>query len=383
MTEHSADVLICGGAITGCATAAALADLGFAGRIVVVEPDPTHARAATALSASGIRQQFSTALNVRISAHGLAVIRAHGIAFHEQGYLTLAATEAQAAVLRASHAVQVAEGASVALLDSDALAARFPHLRTEDIRLAALGLAGEGWFDNMGLLAAFRDRARAAGVRFLRDAVVGLEVSGGRVTAARLAGGDRIACGTFVNAAGGRGTEIAAMAGIALPVEPRKRTVFAFVCAAPPVGRLPLMIDPTGVWCRPEGACFIAGCAPDPDPMVDAEDFEPRHAEWEDVVWPALAARSAAFEAVKLTGFWAGHYDMNTLDANAIVGPHPEIGNLLFANGFSGHGLQQAPAIGRGLAEWIITGGWQSLDLAPLGFARIAEGRPFRELAVI
>jgi glycine/D-amino acid oxidase-like deaminating enzyme len=133
----------------------------------------------------------------------------------------------------------------------------------------------------------------------------------------------------------------------------------------------------------PEGACFIAGCTPDPDPAVAAEDFEPRHDEWEDVVWPALAARSPAFEAVKLTGFWAGHYDMNTLDANAIVGPHPEIGNFLFANGFSGHGLQQAPAVGRGLAEWIVTGGWQSLDLSPLGFARIAEGRPFRELAVI
>jgi glycine/D-amino acid oxidase-like deaminating enzyme len=383
MTTPDADVLICGGAIVGSATAAALVDLGYTGRVVVVEPDPTHARAATALSASGIRQQFSTALNVRISAHGLAVIRAHGIAFHEQGYLHLAATGAQAEVLRASHALQVAEGAKVALLDPAALAARFPHLRTDDIRLGALGLAGEGWFDNMGLLAVLRDRARAAGVEYRRDAVVGLEVTSGRVTAARLAGGDTIACGTFVNAAGGQGAEIAAMAGIALPVERRKRTVFAFACAVPPEGRLPLTIDPSGVWFRPEGGCFIAGFTPDPDPAVAAEDFEPRHGEWEDVVWPALAARSPAFEAVKLTGFWAGHYDMNTLDANAIVGPHPEIGNFLFANGFSGHGLQQAPAVGRGLAEWIVTGGWQSLDLSPLGFARIAEGRPFRELAVI
>jgi glycine/D-amino acid oxidase-like deaminating enzyme len=383
MTSSSADVLICGGAIIGSATAAALVDLGYTGRVVVVEPDPSHARAATALSASGIRQQFSTALNVRISAHGLEVIRAHGIAFHEQGYLHLAATEAQAEVLRASHSVQVAEGARVALLDRAALGTRFPHLRTDDIRLGALGLAGEGWFDNMGLLAALRERARAAGVEYRRDAVVGLTVAGGRVTAARLAGGDTIACGTFVNAAGGQGAEIAAMAGIALPVERRKRTVFAFASAAPPEGRLPLTIDPTGVWFRPEGACFIAGCTPDPDPAVAAEDFDPRHQEWEDVVWPALAARSPAFEALKLTGFWAGHYDMNTLDANAIVGPHPEIGNFLFANGFSGHGLQQAPAVGRGLAEWIVTGGWRSLDLSPLGFERIAAGRPFRELAVI
>lgn len=383
MVEEAADVLVAGGAVVGSSVAAHLAAQGFGGRIVVVEPDPGFARAATALSASGIRRQFSNPLNVAISAYGLAQIRARGLAFHENGYLYLAATGAEEAELRRRHAAQAGGGAEIALLDPAALAERFAFLRTGDLRLGALGLAGEGWFDGMGLLAAYRAEARAGGVEERRDAVAGLVVRGGRVVEARLAGGGRIGCGVFVNATGGRGAEVAAMAGLALPVERRKRTVFAFAAAEPPAGRLPLTIDPSGVWFRPEGGRFIAACAPDPDPEVAADDFEPRHEEWEAVVWPALAARSAAFEALKVTGAWAGHYDMNVLDANAVVGPHPEIANFLFANGFSGHGLQQAAAVGRGLAELIATGAYRSLDLGPLGYGRIAAGAPFPEAAVI
>jgi glycine/D-amino acid oxidase-like deaminating enzyme len=198
-----------------------------------------------------------------------------------------------------------------------------------------------------------------------------------------LEGGGRIACGAIVNAAGGRGAELAATAGLALPVERRKRTVFVFAAADPPPGPLPLTIDPSGVWFRPEGGRFIAACAPEPDPEVAADDFEPRHGEWDEVVWPALAARSPAFEALKLTGAWAGHYDMCLLDHNAVVGPHPEAPAFLFANGFSGHGLQQAPAVGRALAERLALGEYRSLDLGPLGYARVAAGAPFREDAVI
>jgi glycine/D-amino acid oxidase-like deaminating enzyme len=378
-----ADVLIAGGAALGCSTAAHLVALGHPGRILVVEPDPSLGRSATARSAGGVRRQFSNPLNVAISAYALEAIRDLGLPFHEQGYLTLAATPAQEAALRAAHAVQTAAGAAVALLDPAALAARFPHLATGDLRLGALGLAGEGWVDPMGLVAAWRARARAGGVEFRRDAVAGLRVAGGRVVEATLAGGARVACGAVVNATGGAGAETAALAGLALPVERRKRTVFAFASAAPPPGRLPLMVDPTGVWCRPEGGRFLAGCTPDPDPEVAADDLVPRHEEWEAVVWPALAARSRAFEALKLTAVWAGHYDMNPLDANAVVGPHPEVPNFLFANGFSGHGLQQAAAVGRGLAEWLTFGAFCSLDLGPLGYGRVAAGAPFPEAAVI
>lgn len=385
----SADVVICGGAVVGSAVAHYLKALDFGGSIVVVERDPSYARAATALSCSGIRQQFSNALNVRISAFGVSVIRdfpalaGMDLNFREQGYLTLASTQAQARALREDHAVQTAEGAGTVLMDAAALAARFPHLNVADISLAAFGARDEGWFDNTGLMQGFRRLAFAAGAVWLTDEVAGLRVAHGRVTEVRLVRGGRIVCGAFVNAAGGRGAEVAALAGIVLPVERRKRTVFSFATADPPTGPLPLMIDPTGVWCRPEGPGFIAACTPDPDPAVDAEDFEPRHAEFEDLVWPALAARSQHFEALKVQRMWAGHYDMNLLDHNVIVGPHPAIANFHFANGFSGHGLQQAPAIGRGLAEIIALGGYRTLDLGPLGFGRIAEELPFLERAVI
>ena len=295
----SADVLICGGAVVGSAVAFYLTELGFRGRVVVVEPDPTYARAATALAASGIRRQFSNPLNVRISAFGLEAIRRFGLDFHERGYLTLAAPGPQEAALRADHAVQAAEGAEIELLAPPQLAERFPHLNVGDLALAAIGARGEGWFDNIGLMQAFRSGARARGVEYVRDAVAGIELAGARVAAARLAGGGRIACGAFVDAAGGGGAEVAAMAGIALPVERRKRTVFAFAAADPPRGALPLMVDTSGVWCRPEGDRFIAGATPEPDPAVAADDFEPRHDEWEEVVWPALAARSPAFEALQ------------------------------------------------------------------------------------
>ena len=383
MAAKAADVVIAGGAAVGSSVAWHLGDLGFDGRAVVVEPDPTYARAATALSAAGIRQQFSTAVNVEIAGYGVELIRRLEIDFRENGYLRLAGSPAGAAALRRAHAAQEAAGAEVALLGPAEIAARFPHLRPDGLVLGALGLRSEGWFDNMGLLHALRHGARAAGVTYLSDRVVGIDCARGAVRAVRLESGGRIDCAHLVNAAGGQGADVATMAGQRLDVERRKRTVFAFRVADPPRGPLPLVVDPSGVWVRPEGDGFIAGATPDPDPAVAADDFDPRHAEWEGVVWPTLAARSPAFEACKLTGFWAGHYDVHTLDHNAVIGPHPEIPNFLFANGFSGHGLQQAPAVGRGLAEWIVHGRYMSLDLGPLGYARVAAARPLVEDAVI
>lgn len=383
MAADASRVVIVGGAVVGSSVAWHLVQLGFDGLVTVIEPDPTYSRAATALSASGIRTQFSTGLNIEMAAYGLELIRRLGIDFRENGYLRLAGDADGAEALRRANAAQVSAGAEVALLEPAEIAARFPHLRLDGLVLGALGLRGEGWFDNMGLLRALRDGARAAGVTYLSDRVGGLERSGSAVRAVRLAGGGSIACDVLVNAAGGQGAEVAAMAGLSLHVERRKRTVFAFNAADPPHGPLPLVVDPTGIWVRPEGSGFIAGATPDPDPAVAADDFDPRHDEWEEVVWPVLAARSPAFEACKLTGFWAGHYDVHPLDHNAVIGPHPELPGFLFANGFSGHGLQQAPAVGRGLAEWIVHGRYTSLDLDPLGYARVAASRPLVEDAVI
>jgi FAD-dependent oxidoreductase domain-containing protein 1 len=390
---QSCDVAIVGGGVVGSAIAFfLLGPMAFAGRVVVVEKDPTYAAAATSRSAGGIRQQFSTPENIAMSSFGAQFVKhvgdylsvegeAPSIPFTEWGYLFLA-TPAGIATLEANHRTQRALGADIALFDPAALKARFPWLKVDDLAGGSLGLSNEGWVDPYSLLQAFKRKARSLGAVYLTDEVVGLERRGGRIEALTLAKGGRLACGRLVDCAGYHAHEVAAMAGIDLPIRPRKRFVFVFDCRAP-IERAPLMIDPSGVYFRPEGASYIGGVSPPEDLDPDCLDFEIDYGLFEDVVWPTLAERVPAFEAIKLVRAWAGHYDYNTLDQNAILGPHPEIGNLYFANGFSGHGLQQSPAVGRATAELIVHGAYRSIDLTRFGYERVLKGEPLVELNVV
>jgi len=391
LIPSSTDILIVGGAAVGCAAAYFLkAELDFPGSVTVVERDPTYARASTTLSAASIRQQFSTPENIRMSRFGIEIIRdleerfgpEASVGFHEGGYLLLASMAGEE-VLRANWRVQRAEGADILLLQPQELAARFPWLSVEGIAAGAWGQSGEGWFDAHSLLDLFRKAARKAGAAFVKGEVTGIERSGGRVTGVTLAGGERIACGTLVDAAGPQAGDVAGLAGIRLPVEPRKRSVFVVRCRTPLPG-MPLLVDPGGIYVRPEGDVYICGGAEDErdDPRADG-DFEVDYRLYEDVVWPALATQIPAMEELKLVRAWAGHYDYNTLDQNAVIGPHPEVTNFLFANGFSGHGLQQAPAAGRAVAELITAGRFTTLDLTIFGYERVAQNRPVFELNVI
>lgn len=390
MSEQTYDVVIVGGAAVGSSIAYFLThDLGFAGSIAVIERDPTYAHAATTLSAASIRQQFSTPENIRMSRFGVAFFRDlkarfgpdADISFRERGYLLLAG-KSGADTLIANHVVQEAEGADIVLLDPDALAAKFPWLNVSDLMLGAFGRTGEGWFDAHSLLTLLRTAARAKGARYIHGEVTGISRGGTRITGVTLANSERIACGALVNAAGPQAGDVAALAGIMLPVEPRKRSVFVVACGTPFPG-MPLMVDPSGVWVRPEGEMYICGVSPPEDADPRATDFEVDFPLFDDVVWPALAHRVSALETLKLQRAWAGHYDYNTFDQNAVIGRHPEIANFIFANGFSGHGLQQSPATGRAVAELIARGKFISLDLSIFGYERVAERRAVRELNVI
>jgi glycine/D-amino acid oxidase-like deaminating enzyme len=396
------DVVIVGVAVIGSAVAYYLAaNPDFKGSILVVERDPTYLTASTSLSSSSIRTQFSNPINVRISQYGSEVIRNFGemmqvgddkpdLGFHSGGYLFLASTPEQVEILRENHVAQKACGADVVLWNRDELGEAFPHLNVADIELASYGRSGEGWFNNTGLMYGFKNKARSLGAEYVTGEVVGIGREGDAVTQITLKSGAVVKAGTIVNASGPRAALTAKMAGLHIPVEPRKRTLFVFDCANTPEGtaavnqgRLPLMIDPSGVFCRPEGRFFLSGCPPIEDPAADWDDFEPRYEEFEEIIWPALAERSAAFEAIKVVNQWAGHYDFNTLDHNLVVGRHPQVRNFIFANGFSGHGLQQGPATGRGVSELIVYGEYRTLDLTEVGFERIVENRPFLEKAVI
>jgi FAD-dependent oxidoreductase domain-containing protein 1 len=388
---HKADIVIIGGAIMGASLAWFLREEGFSGSIALIERDPAFAQAATTLSCASIRQQFSIRENIRLSRFTLGFFRElkalfgaeADIAFNEKGYLILASEEGLP-VLKANYDIQKEEDADVIIEDAEALVRRFSWLSPEGIAAGTLGLSGEGWFDAHALLALIRKGLKGRDIEFVSDKVTGIVRRGERVESVELAGGGRIAAGLVVNAAGPQAGEVAAMAGIALPVEPRKRSVFVFE-ARDNFDDMPLLVDPSGIYVRPEGRTYITGGAEpaETDGPADPEDFSPDWHLFEEVIWPVLATRVPAFEALKQTSAWAGHYDYNTLDQNAVIGPHPEVTNFLFANGFSGHGLQQAPAVGKALAELIVHGEYRTIDCTAFGYARIAENRPFRELNVI
>lgn len=385
------DVVIIGGAIVGSSVAYYLREEGFTGSIALVDRDPQFEHAATTLSCASIRQQFSIPENIRLSQFTLGLFRRlkeefgpdADIGFRENGYLILSTADGLPA-LRANHAAQKAEGADIVIEDAEALSRRFPWLSPEDIAAGAFGRTGEGWFDAHAYLQLFRRALRTKNVDLIHASVTGIERQGQRVVAVLLDSGERLEAGSVVNAAGPSAGKISAMAGIALPVEPRKRSVFVFE-ARERFSDMPLLVDPSGVYVRPEGSVYIAGGAEaeETDGPADPADFEPDWPLFEEAIWPILATRIPAFEAIKPTRAWAGHYDYNALDQNAVIGPHPEIADFFFANGFSGHGLQQAPAVGRAIAELIVHGGYRTIDCSVFGYERIRDNRPYRELNVI
>jgi len=380
------DVVIVGGAAVGSAAAYFLARAGGLS-VLVIERDPSYRDCATTRSLASIRHQFSTPENIRMSMFGTTFMRraheelavdglAPDIAFREGGYLFLATPEGLP-VLQQNHATQRAEGADVVLLDRDGLGARFPWLATQDLAAGSLGLSGEGWLDAHALMHAFRRKAIALGAEYRAAEAVALDAD-----AVRLADGRRVACGLVINAAGTGAVALARTAGIHLPVHSRKRCVFQFRSPAA-LGPCPLVIDPTGLYFRPEGDGYLCGIAPPEAEDPECHDFEVPLHWWEERLWPALAQRVPGFEAARLLSAWAGHYDVNHLDANVILGPHPDRPGLLFANGFSGHGLQQSPAIGRALSELALHGGFRTLDLSRLGWARVLANQPLRERNVV
>ncbi len=392
----SYDVVIIGGAMLGSATAWFLADNpDFKGSVLVVERDPSYEFAATSHTNSCIRQQFSSELNVRISQFGAEFVQnlprymggdAPQLKIQNFGYLYLAGTEAGAETLREAQAVQAAAGAATRLMSPGQIKAAYPFYEVDDLVLGSINTVDEGYFDGITLFDWFRRQARARGIEYVANKVVALTMGAGetRVESVTLASGQIVACGQVVNASGTRGAVTARMAGIAIPIEPRKRFTWVISAERPLDRDLPLTIDPSGVHMRQDGkTTYMIGGHSDDDPAVAFDDFAMDHGIWQDHIWPTIATRIPQFEAVKVQREWVGHYDFNTLDQNAIVGPHDRVGNFLFLNGFSGHGLQQSPAMGRGTAEWLTYGEYRSLDLTPLGFDRVAEGRAYLEKAII
>jgi glycine/D-amino acid oxidase-like deaminating enzyme len=385
-------VAIVGGGIVGSATAYYLKKHGFTGTVAIIEKDTSYAKCCTALSCGGIRQQFSTPENIALSKFGLNVIRNlkqefgddADVGFREQGYLILASAQGRT-ILEQNHAIQKANGADNVLLDPEGLARRFPWLNPDGLECGCFGVSGEGWLDPYSFMSLFRKAAAARGVDIIPSKAERLSVTGGRIGGLTLADGTELTCSALVNAAGAGAGELARMAGIDFPVGPRKRYVYVFDCqgADESLHKAPLTVDPSGFYMRPEGRNFICGLSPE-------EADEPAEMNWdvdydwfEERIWPMMAGRIPAFEAIKVINAWTGHYDYNALDQNGIFGPPPGLSNFLFANGFSGHGFQQGPASGNAIAELIVHGEYRTIDLSRFGYGRILRNEPLFEQNVI
>ncbi len=392
------DIVIIGGAIMGSSTAWFLTDNpDFKGSILVIEKDPSYEKAGTTLSNSCIRQQFSTELNVRISQFGAEFYknlrkymggdeRVPQLSIRNFGYFYLADTQSFADVLRENQKVQHAAGAATQLMTPQEIQHNYPFYNTDDLVLGSINRVDEGYFDGSTMFDWWKRSARERGAEYVQNEVVAMtkNKNGTCIESVTLKSGEVISCGQVVNATGTRAALTAKMAGIALPIEPRKRYTWIFKAEKPLHVDLPLTIDPSGVHVRENGGgTYMGGGHAEIDPAVDHDDFAMDHSLWENHIWPTIATRIPQFDAVKVTSEWAGHYDSNVLDHNAVTGSHPQIKNFIFLNGFSGHGLQQSPAMGRATSEWLTYGEYKTLDLTPFHFDRIANNAPIIEKAII
>lgn len=422
LPPERADIVIVGGGVVGWSIAYWLKTkerVRGEVKVVVVERDPTYSRASTVLSAGGIRQQFSLAENILLSLHSanfmrnindhLGVLNEEPVdlQFNHSGYLFLA-SDAVAHIMEDNYRTQRYAGAQVSLLSPTQLKEKFPWINTDGVALASYGLENEGWFDPWTLLGAFRRKAISLGVIACTGEVTGFkhttrraytpdgeQLSIHRITSVKVQMPNSleyqpVECAVVVNAAGAFSGKLAEMvntdsAAITVPVEPRKRYIYVVHCPDGPGLDTPFLIDYSGVYFRREGlgGSYIAGTSPEETEEPDTNDLEVDHQFFEDKVWPSLAHRVPTFERLKVTSAWAGFYDYNTFDQNGIVGLHPLVNNMYVAAGFSGHGLQHSPAVGRAVAELIMEGGFKTIDLSALDFRRILKREPVLERNIV
>lgn len=390
------DVVIIGGATMAANAAWFLAsNPDFKGKVLIVEPDPTFAKAQTGASNNCMRQQFANPINVRIgqfAAEFVKNFRANlggdpavpHLSIRSFGYLYLSDTPVLTEVLMRDQAVQAANGAGTRMVSAAEIAALYPFYKLDDIQSGSLNTRDEGYYNAPLMVEWLIRKSLERGVEYIRNRVTAIGREGDRVTSVTLASGEVIGAGHVVNAAGTRAGEVATLAGLKLDIQPKRRYTYVFRAKQPLDRDLPLTIDPTGVHFRQFGDDYLIGCPPmGPDDTMAPDDFSAEEGIWEKKLHPIVSNRIPQFKEVEIVDFWMGHYDYNTFDYNVVIGPHDRVGNFHFINGSSGHGSQQGPAVGRGVAEQIIYGSFKSMDLTSFLYARFAKGERVVERAVI
>jgi FAD-dependent oxidoreductase domain-containing protein 1 len=384
------DVVIVGGAIMGSCTAYFLKQLAPGLSVAVIEPDPTYEFASTLKASGGVRRLFSCPENIAMSNFGIEFIERFGVEmavdgeqpaidWRPNGYLFIVPPNSMH-VLEANAVAQREQGVEVQLLLPQELKACYPSMNVDDLGGAALS-PKDGWCDPNGMLQGVRRKAKSLGVAFIKDRVVALEHDDAAVRAAKLESGVTLHADHFVNAAGAWAAQVAGMAGMTLPIAPLPREEYYFTCESK-LEPLPFVKDLSRLAFRPEGAGYSGG-------LVNGDAargfrFDVDYDYFDNVMWPALAHRFPAMEAVKLQRAWTGLYEQCELDGNPIIGRWERgLKNFYVVAGFSGHGLMHGPAAGRGIAELIVRGRYESIDLARLGYDRVVNAAPYRERGIL
>jgi FAD-dependent oxidoreductase domain-containing protein 1 len=390
MNHDACDVLIIGGGIMGSAVAYYLKHADANLDVVVVEMDPTYSKASTTLSMANVRIQFSFEKNIRISQFTFEVLENFGeemavgdnrpnISFRREGNLFLV-DDSGMQTAEAAISLQKSLGCRVAWWTPKDIKENYPLYAPDQMAGGTFSLP-DGHFDAYAFLMGYKKKARSMGTRFIENRVTEVLTAGSRVSGVRLASGETLSAGCVVNCAGAWAAEVARSARINLPVLPVKRQIFVLDTAVKPQGPLPLTILPSGLYFRTEtGGRILLGKSMPQDPV--GFDFSWDDKRFSEILWPELAEFVPAFDTLKLLRGWAGLYAVNTLDGNAILGEWPELQGFFLANGFSGHGLQQAPAVGRYLSELILKLP-PTLDLSCFGAERIVENRPLSEIGLV
>jgi len=390
MEKNCYDVVIVGGGIMGCSTAYYLMNADNNLKVAVVEMDPTYARASTALSMTNARIQFSLKQNIQVSQYAFEVLerfeenmavhddKPH-IAYHREGNLFLVDEDGRGTAEEAL-SLQKSLGCQVEWWSPKKIKQRYPLYDPAGLVGGTFG-PQDGHFEGYAVLMGYKAKDRSLGAEFIKDEVVEIMTVGRRVTGVKLASGESLTSRFVINCAGAWAAKVAQTAGVKLPVEPIKRQVFALDPAVKPEGPLPLTVLPSGLYFRTEtGGLILLGKSMDEDPV--GFDFTWDDKRFMEILWPELAEFVPAFDTLKLLRGWAGLYAVNTLDGNAILGEWPEIKGMFLANGFSGHGLQQGPAVGRYLSQ-LILGRTPTLDLSIFGPERILENKPLSEGGIV
>lgn len=381
------DILIVGGGIMGSSTAYNLVRLEPKLKVIVVEKDPSYARSSTTLSAANIRTvAFSLKENFMISRRTIEILSTFeadmivggqkpAIYFRAEGNLFLCDADGLASA-RQIFDMQKILGSNAEWLGPEEIKQRWPLYNIDGIS-AGTYCPTDGHLDAYGLLMGYKSKARSLGVQYIQDEVVSLTARERRVTGARLALGRELKAGMTINCAGPWAGHLARTAGVEIPVVPIRRQIFAVDTKIKPERPLPLTFHPSGLYLRSEsGGLILCGKSLDEDPV--GFDFNWDRERFTDLIWPELAVFVPAFEFLKLVRGWAGLYEVNTLDHNAIIGPWPELEGFYLCNGFSGHGLMQGPAVGEHIAERL-TGREPALDLSVFTPERVLKECPIGE----